>query len=41
MTLTRSPEYLRSLLQELASLPKEAEWLEFTHNNFKPVGPEV
>ena len=36
MTLTRSPEYLRSLLQELISLPKEAEWVEFKHNNANP-----
>ncbi len=36
MTLTRSPEYLRSLLQELITLPKEAEWVEFKYNNANP-----
>ncbi len=36
MTWPRSPEYLRSLLQELVSLPKEAEWVEFKHNNAQP-----
>ncbi len=36
MTLTRSPEYLRSLLQELITLPQEAEWVEFKHNNANP-----
>ena len=29
MTLTRNLGYLRSLLQEVVSLPREAEWVEF------------
>ncbi|WP_299581543.1 ATP-binding protein [uncultured Microbulbifer sp.] len=33
MTVDRSLEYLQSLLKELCSLPQEAEWVEFKHNN--------
>ena len=33
MTLERSLEYLSSLLKELVSMPNEAEWVEFKHNN--------
>ncbi len=36
MTLERSLEYLHSLLKELASMPNEAEWVEFKHNNDEP-----
>jgi len=36
MTLNRTHENLRSLLKELCSLPKEAEWVEFKRNNAEP-----
>lgn len=37
MTVDRSLEYLQSLLKELCSLPQEAEWVEFKHNNDDPL----
>lgn len=33
MTVERDLIYLQSLLKELCSLPQEAEWVEFKHNN--------
>ena len=36
MTLERSSEYLRSLLNELIRLPKEIEWVDFKVNNEAP-----
>jgi ATP-dependent DNA helicase RecG len=32
----RSPDYLRSLLRELISLPRETEWVEFKVDNTNP-----
>ncbi|TRW48062.1 transcriptional regulator [Aliidiomarina halalkaliphila] len=37
MTLNRSSEYLRSLLEELCSLPQETEWVEFKQDNDDPL----
>lgn len=36
MTVDRNLDYLRSLLRELANLPKETEWVEFKQNNDDP-----
>ncbi|NKC16760.1 MAG: transcriptional regulator [Gammaproteobacteria bacterium] len=36
MSSTRRANYLQSLLGELCALPREAEWVEFKENNFKP-----
>ena len=36
MTVERSNDYLKSLVQELRKLPKETEWVEFKHNNDDP-----
>ncbi|GAB6194455.1 hypothetical protein JCM39068_42080 [Desulfocastanea catecholica] len=36
MTIDRTTEYLLSLLNELRKLPREAEWVEFKHNNDDP-----
>jgi predicted HTH transcriptional regulator len=36
MNTTRPLEYLRGLLRELLSLPRETEWVEFKHNNDNP-----
>ena len=36
MSTHQSPEQLASLLRELSKLPKEAEWVEFKHNNDDP-----
>ena len=35
--MVRSEDYLRSLLSELRSLPRETGWVEFKHNNAEPV----
>lgn len=36
MNAGRSPEYLKSLVQELVNLPKETEWAEFKVNDAEP-----
>lgn len=35
--MVRSEDFLRSLLNELRSLPQETGWVEFKHNNDEPV----
>lgn len=34
---------LERLLQELCKFPKETEWIEFKHNNYKPdmIGEDI
>jgi len=34
MSITRSTEYIISLINELLKQPNETEWLEFKHNNY-------
>lgn len=34
--ITRSPEYIKSLINEFIKLPNETEWIEFKHNNDNP-----
>lgn len=36
MSIERSIEYLTSTVRELLKLPREAEWVEFKHNNEDP-----
>jgi len=36
MTITRSNQYLMSIIKELRKLPSETEWVEFKGNNSKP-----
>ena len=36
MPISRSPEYLADILNDLRRLPKETEWVEFKHNNANP-----
>ena len=33
MSITRSDDYIISLIKELLKQPNETEWLEFKHNN--------
>jgi hypothetical protein len=33
MSITRSNDYIKSLIRELLKQPNETEWLEFKHNN--------
>ena len=33
MSITRSNDYIISLIKELLKQPNETEWLEFKHNN--------
>ncbi|MFF3921550.1 ATP-binding protein [Paenibacillus lactis] len=43
IALSRTEEYLRSLLKELCSLPSETGWVEFKHNNkdFESIGEYI
>lgn len=43
MSINRTDEYLKALVIELIKMPKEAEWLEFKHNNSNPeeIGEQV
>lgn len=34
--IVRSPEYIKSLVNEFIKLPNETEWVEFKHNNEDP-----
>lgn len=36
MSYLKTEQNLRSLLKELASFPKETEWVEFKHNGIRP-----
>lgn len=36
MSITRTEEYISSLIHELVKQPNETEWLEFKHNNTDP-----
>ena len=33
MSITRSNDYIISLIKELLKQPNDTEWLEFKHNN--------
>jgi len=36
MSITRTDEYITSLVKELLKQPRESEWIEFKHNNNAP-----